>query len=236
MAKAPYLPADDPGKAIWLNTFDQGINQPDPSGVFPTLGEALGLTAAEVTATGADALMFAFCIQNQDSFNTERQERTNYKNLARSGEEGTAMDPYPVSAVVAPPAPVPEGIFKRIPELVARIKASANYTTAIGEDLGIIGDEQVFDPNTLKPVITAQVLSTGVLIKWEKGFAEGLKIFADRGTGFHFLATDTQPDYLDTLAMPAEAATWIYRAVYVIDDEQVGQFSDEVEVQVQAAV
>ena len=236
MAKSNYIPDGDAEKAIWLTTFNQKINQPDPGGVFPTLGEALLLTAAEVAQTGADAAIFAFCIANQDSFKNEKEERTQYKNLLRSGTEGVAMDPYPTSPPVAAPAVVPQGIFRRIPGLVGRIKKSAAYNTAIGEDMGIIGDEQVFDPLTLKPVITAQVQGSNVLIKWQKGFAEALRIFVNRGTGYSWLATDGEPDYYDTFAMPAEAATWKYKAIYEIDGEEVGQFSDEVEVQVQAAV
>ena len=180
--------------------------------------------------------MCNFCVQNQDSFKNEKEERTDYKNLVKHGTEGVAMDAYPTSVTVSPPEAVPQGIFKRIPKLVKRIKASANYTPAIGQDWGIIGDEQEFDSTSLKPAISAQILSNGVLIKWKKGFSEGLKIFVDRGSGYALLAMDTEPDYLDTFAMPDTAATWKYKAVYIIDDEQVGLFSDEVAVQVQAAV
>ncbi len=234
MAKGDYLPDDDPGKATWLNTFSQKISVAGSS--EPTAGEDLGLTAAEVTQTEADALMFNFCVQNQDSFKNEKEERTDYKNLLRGGAEGVAMDPYPTSTVVTPPEAVPQGIFKRIPKLVKRIKASANYNTPLGEDWGIIGDEQEFDPNELKPEIELLVVAMGVLVKWRKGFAEGLRIYVDRGSGFVWLATDSEPDYLDTFAMPAAAATWKYKAVYEIDGEAVGQFSDEAQVQVQAAV
>lgn len=234
MKKAPYLPSDDPGKATWLNTFSGKISQPGSGGT--TAGENLGLTAAEVDQTAADALMFNFCVQNQDSFKNEKEERTDYKNLLRSGAEGVAMDPYPTSIVVTPPEAVPQGIFKRIPKLVKRIKANANYSTPIGEDWGIIGDEQEFDSTTLKPEIELLVVAMGVLVKWRKGFAEAIRIYVDRGSGFVWLATDGEPDYLDTFAMPAAAATWKYKTVYEIDGEAVGQFSDEVEVQVQAAV
>ena len=234
MAKGDYLPDDDPGKAIWLNTFSGKINQTGSS--LPTRGEELGLTAGEVAGTIADNRMFGFCIQNQDSFKNEKEERTDYKNLLKGGSEGVLMNPYPVSVPVTPPPAVAQGIFKRIPQLVQRIKASANYTTAIGEDWGIIGDEQEFDTTTMKPLITLLVISNGVLVKWNKGFSEGLKIYVNRGSGYVLLALDTHPDYLDTFAMPATAATWKYKAVYIIDDEQVGLFSDEAEVQVQAAV
>ena len=234
MAKDFYIPNGDAAKAIWLNTFSQKISLPGSPGT--TVGEDLGLTSAEVTQAEADALMFAFCIQNQDSFKNEREERTNYKNLVRDATEGEPMDEYPTSPPVSPPSPVPQGVFKRIPELVRRIKASANYTTAIGEDLGIIGDEQEFDPNELKPELELLVLGSGVLVKWRKGFAEGLRIFVDRGTGYILLAMDTEPDYLDTVAMPAAATTWKYKAIYEIDGEEGGQFSNEVQVQVEAAV
>ena len=234
MAKDNYLPRADAAKAIWLNTFSQKISL--PGSTEPTAGEDLGLTGAEVTQTAADALMFNFCVQNQDSFKNERKERTDYKNLARSGNEGEPMGPYPTSPPVVPPAVVPQGIFKRIPELVARIKANGNYDTTIGKDWGIIGGDQVFDPNTLKPFLELLVLGSGVLVKWQKGFAEGLRIFVDRGSGYILLAMDTEPDYLDTVAMPATATTWKYKAIYEIDGEEVGQFSDEKEVQVQAPI
>ena len=234
MAKDTYVPRTDAAKAIWLNTFAEKINQPGSPG--STAGEDLGLTAAQVAQTVKDAAMFNFCIQNQDSFKNEKEERTNYKNLVRGGAEGVAMDPYPTTPPVSPPETVPQGVFKRVSQNVAHIKSHENYSTAIGEDWGIIGDDQVFDPNELKPVLDLLVLGSGVLVKWEKGFAEAIRIFVDRGSGFTWLATDSEPDYLDTFAMPAGAATWKYKAIYEIDGEEVGQFSDEAEVQVQAAV
>ena len=116
MEKGHYLPRTDPEKAIWLNTFNQKLNQPAPGGAaFPTLREYLGLTAAEVAQVGADNAMFAFCITNQDSFKNEKEERTNYKNLVRSGTEGVPMQSYPTSPVLTPPTAVPQGVFRRIP-------------------------------------------------------------------------------------------------------------------------
>jgi len=234
MAKDNYLPRADAALAIWLNTFAAKISETTTPG--STLGEDLNLTSAEVNQTVADAAMYNFCIQNQDQFKNEKEARTNYKNKVRSGNQGVPMAEYPTSTPVSPPSPVPEGVFKRIPALVARIKAAPTYTTVIGEDLGIIGDEQVFDPNTLKPVLELLVVAMGVLVKWQKSFAEGLLIYVDRGSGYNLLAMDTEPDYLDTFAMPAEAATWKYKAVYEIDDETVGLFSDEVLAEVKAAV
>jgi hypothetical protein len=51
---------------------------------------------------------------------------------------------------------------------------------------------------------------------------------------FVFPAIDTQPDYLDTTPLPAfgNTATWIYIMIYMIADEEVGQWSDPVIVTV----
>ena len=45
------------------------------------------------------------------------------------------------------------------------------------------------------------------------------------GKGFGFLAVDTVPDYVDTAPIPPAAATWKYKAIYRLHDEQVGQWS-----------
>ena len=49
-----------------------------------------------------------------------------------------------------------------------------------------------------------------------------------------FLAVDTEPHYIDTLALaPGTAAVWKYRAIYLNGDEQFGQWSDPVSIAVQ---
>lgn len=232
MAKKHYLPRSGPQRAIWLNTFNKQINQAAPAGPAANLGEYLGLLPGEVAQTAADNAMYSFCIQNQKNFNQEKKERTTYKNLLDSGKEGETMNPYPTVPVVAPPPPVPQGIFKRIPRLVARIKSSPHYTPSIGKDLGIIGAEQTLDLNTLKPRITLQLTGGGVVIKWKKKQAHGLQIFVNRGEGYELLTTDLQPPYTDAFPLPATAASWKYKAIYVIDDEQAGQWSGEVRIEV----
>jgi len=69
-----------------------------------------------------------------------------------------------------------------------------------------------------------------------RAVTEGIDIYVDRqdGAGFVFLATDTKPNYLDTVVLPegVESAVYEYKAIYRIDDEQVGQFSDPIRVTV----
>ena len=234
--KARYLPPLDGGKVTWLNTFSAGVSSPDPTLVFPTLGELLGLTAAEVTSIAADALMFSFCVQNLDDFVGEKVNRTKYKDLVRSGPVSSPITPYPSIPVVTPPPAVAPDVFGRVSGYVSRIKASPNYNVGIGGNLGIIGAEQINDPTLLKPILTLQARTTGVFIGWKKQFADAIKFYVDRGAGYVFLAIDTEPDYLDTFALPSIATVWKYKAVYLIKDEEVGLFSDETVITVRSTL
>lgn len=50
--------------------------------------------------------------------------------------------------------------------------------------------------------------------------------------GFVFLANDTTPGYLDTMAFPSTPTKWTYRAIYRVGDQRVGQWSKPVSVTV----
>ncbi|MEW6027085.1 MAG: hypothetical protein AB1599_07320 [Planctomycetota bacterium] len=225
--KRPYLPKDDKGKADWLDNFALKL---------PTYVVILGITPAELASVQADAVMFNYILDAQESFKTFKQDLSNYKNLLRDGGPGPT-GPFP-TAPVLPPAPpaVQKGIFRRIRQLVANIKSTPSYTEAMGEDLGIVGDEQTIDIPNLKPELKSRLDVGRPLIIWSKGPAESIDIYVDRkdGSGFVFLANDTHPDYLDTFELPAgqNSAIWDYRAVYRMDDVQVGQFSDTIHVTV----
>ena len=54
----------------------------------------------------------------------------------------------------------------------------------------------------------------------------------DRGDGFGPLASDTTPNYTDTMPHPAALAIWKYRAIYHIGDARAGSWSETVSVRV----
>jgi hypothetical protein len=60
------------------------------------------------------------------------------------------------------------------------------------------------------------------------------EIQVDRGDGKGFidLAFDTTPGYTDTAPLPAAPAKWTYRAIYRVNDAQVGLWSKPVTVAV----
>ncbi len=110
------------------------------------------------------------------------------------------------------------------------------YTEAIGQSLGIEGPEASGpDLEAAQPDLTgAKVVAAAVLIPWTKGKFHGIRIEADRGDGkgWAFLAIDTRPDDSDTEPFPSGGAVWRYRAIYLLDDEKVGQWSPAVSVNV----
>jgi len=48
----------------------------------------------------------------------------------------------------------------------------------------------------------------------------------DRGNGFAFFTINIEPDTINKTALPAMGAIWKYKAIYRLHDEQVGQWSD----------
>jgi hypothetical protein len=218
MAKSYFLPADEPGKLQWLNNF---------AAKLPTYGATVGVQTSELGQTNADAAYFAFVVNAHDQHTKTTRDWTAYKTALRSGTTVGAMPTTPALGI--PPTAVPAGIFTRASALAARIKKHPAYTEAMGQDLGIIGAEQTVDPTAMKPVLHLTLQAGHPNVGWTKSGMDGLEIWVDRGTGtFAFLTIDTVPDYLDTAALPAAgtSAVWKYKAIYRLNDEQVGQWSD----------
>ena len=114
---------------------------------------------------------------------------------------------------------------------IKNLKTRTFFNPAVGQDLGIIGDEPgAIDLDNAKPAISAKRRGDEVRIIWTKGDFDGVEIWVDRGDGVWVkLAVDTKPDYFDTEPLPATAKTWHYKARYLLDDAPVGLWSDVVE-------
>ncbi len=225
MAKAYYLPPDDEGKDTLLTNI---------AGTIGGYQTTVGLDAGVVASTQADAAFFHYARLASQQVAAFAQQWTAYKNSARNGT-GANLGPVPVPPVLGtPPAAVPPGIFKRLAALVVRIKAHPGYTEAIGQDLDIIGAEQTLDTTNAKPVIELELAAGHPNVLWPKGGFDAVEIWVDRGSGSVFLTIDTIPDYLDTAPLPApgQSAVWKYKAIYRLNDVQVGQWSDVVSIAV----
>jgi hypothetical protein len=151
MAKSYFIPADEPGKRSWLTNF---------AAKLPTYAGTVGVTAAEVAQTTADAAYFFFVCGAHNQHTKTTRDWTAYKTALRNGTTIGAMPTTPALGV--PPPAVPAGVFSRVSALAARIKKHPAYTEAISQDLGIIGAEQSVDPTTVKPILNLTLQAAGI--------------------------------------------------------------------------
>jgi hypothetical protein len=228
MSSISYLPVSDADRVVWLNNFSSRLGQ---------YATSLGLTTGEVTGVQHDASMFAYVVQLHEAGHQYWTAVSSLKKQLRSSPQQSAAPAIPASpAVSASPAPVNSGIFNRILLLVARIKQSSVYTTAMGEDLNVIPPVVTINPNDMIPNLTIRLDAGHPLLKWKKGDADGLQLYVDRrdNAGFVPLAKVFRNTYLDIEMVPANVftATWDYKARYIIGDDEVGQFSPLISINV----
>jgi hypothetical protein len=224
-----YLPGTDTGKMQWLNNFVAKL---------PNYKERLGITDETLKEYLQDAENYAYMIGGMEKFRKFTVQITAQKNLLSNGTKNPnatgGMPPAPPTPTL--PHPLVANIFGRVGKLVQSIKSSKNYDVPMGKDLGIIGEETAKSLTELKPVLTYNLKAGRPNIKWKKKGMQGINIYADRGDGkgYQFVATDINPDYLDTHPLPpaGQAALWKYKAIYIDRDEEIGQMSDELSVSV----
>jgi hypothetical protein len=221
--KGNYVEGNDHDFSAQLITFKQEIG---------SYVAVLKLTADVVSAQAADADYFEYCLKCLDILQKAASQATTWKDIERGG--GT---PPPTGAPAAPALPtvvpaVAPGIEVRFRALVKLIKANPAYNIAMGQALGIEGPQQTPpDMTTIQPEIEVYMNGANVAVDWGWGgyanYLDMCEIQVDRGDGKGFvaLAFDTTPGYTDTAPIPATPAKWTYRAIYRVNDAQVGLWS-----------
>jgi hypothetical protein len=233
MKRNAYYPIRQSDQIVWLANFANKL---------PSVAAALGLPAATVTAAVADCNWLSYVLQTWlPAVRTWAQSGTDAANDAQIGD-GTAAMTLPVFT----PPPLPTGVtavnpgaLDRIFDLVQTIKDNNNCTDAISTNLGIIGSAQSGpDLTTIQPALDASIVGNNVLVKWGWGgnsaYLDMCEIQVDRGDGkgFVLLTYDTTPNYTDTQPLPATPAVWKYKAIYRVDEAQVGNWSGVISVPV----
>ena len=207
---------------------------------LPMYAATLGITVPQLTSALDDANFFSFIVLKLNESATFGQNWTQLKDQARKDDVPAVLPPFPVPPdIMTPPPLVNSDIEGRFRELVRIIKAHPNYTTGIGEDLGMEAPDSTDDFSTYKPEFTLQIVAGQVLLKWTKKQSDGVRIFKAIDAGqFAFIDVDLKPHYLDKSSSPPAGAVqvWKYKLVYIKNDEEIGQFSDVVEISVKGEV
>ena len=204
---------------------------------FDPLYVSLGFTKAEKDAFYEDLTMLIYVITASQSVAAESKARTAYKKQMLEGlmGGGNAL-PLPLNTLPAPPAVVVlPGVLGRIRTFIQRIKLSPGYTEAIGEQLQIVASEsEGVNLGDAKPDFTATATVTGIRLDWTKGAFDGVVIESIRGaeTTFAFLDKDFKSPFLDVRPnlVAGQPEKRRYRMIYLLDDQIVGVYSDEVVV------
>ncbi len=226
MTTSSYMPGTDNGKADLLDHLANTLS---------TYASLLMISDEDVASLKTDALAFRYDLLTLGEIQASSQSWVAHKNNLRDGGNGSGDWPFIPTLPQPIATPVSPGIIPRLSALVARIKASKNFTEAIGKDLWIVGSKQTIDPKTWKPALGVKYQAGHPIILWTKGHAAAIEIWVDRGDG-HFiqLAINTEPNTADNWQLPLSgtSAMWRYKSIYLLHDEQVGQWSDLISVAV----
>ena len=205
---------------------------------FPPRAASLGFSNLERDNYLADVLMMIYVITASQSVAAESKARTAYKKQMYEGvpEGGNAL-PLPLNTLPAEPEKlVAPGIIGRIRAAIQRMKTAPGFTDAIGEQLQIMGDGEAdsFNPADGKPTFEGDPQVGKVVLDWVKGDFDGVVIESQRGaeTTMMFLDKDFKspfPDMRPNL-VAGQPEKRRYRMIYLLDDEVVGSWSDEVTI------
>lgn len=223
--KKEYLPKREADRVGWLNNFSSKI------GNYAT---TFGISPAEVATIGKMAAFYAYIYNLMIMVSTFSKNLTKFKNLLSIAPNGTTLGPMPTLTPPAAPAASPAGIFTFISGIVGRIKSNtANYTEAIGYDLGIIGEEISFKEAEFKSVISAEAKKDFVVVNFTKKGMDGVNVYSNPiGSKdmnvWEKLGLDTHPPYYDSrpLAVAGQPEVRNYKVMGVVNDEEIGEWSD----------
>lgn len=237
MTRQAYFPVRVADQIIWLTNF-----------YLKLLGHAasLGVTVVRCDAAVADARWLIYILGSW--LPAVRAWQKSCTEAAEAAQSGTDAAVQVLPLFVAPPLPIAgnglpavvarlPGGLARIFDLIQDIKESDSYLEATGIDLGAVGAGKTPpDMATIQPVLKVRITGNKVEIDWgwdgNSAFLDQLEIQVDRGAGYQVLTFDTTPGYTDATPFPATPTKWKYRAIYRVDDQQVGQWSAEVSVTV----
>ena len=116
--------------------------------------------------------------------------------------------------------------------MAKQIKARNDYTQGLGAQLGIVGPEHLFDLTTAHPDLTGIDQTAGrVILYFTKVNSDGVNIYCQReyDTDWVLLIRATTSPYIDNrpLLQIGKPEMRRYTAVYMLKDQEIGQFSDD---------
>ncbi len=206
---------------------------------LPAHAATLKLTLEQVASQAADALAFNYWLSSNTAMHRDAQQFTKWKNLMRNGG-AVGMDKEPGVPVLPDPVPpVDPGIEDRHRALIVSCHNNPAYNIAIGTALDMEGAEITPPDLTLvMPLLTLTISGNQVVIGcgWQgyQAYLDQVELQVDRtdGKGYVLLTYCTTPGFTDPTPFPAVPTKWTYRAIFRLNNAQVGQYSSPVSIMV----
>ncbi|MDB6170927.1 MAG: hypothetical protein JWL59_238 [Chthoniobacteraceae bacterium] len=201
MAKSDYVPTGDGAFMTW---HDQMLKEARQN------GPADGLTAKEIAALEANNSAIHSTASEAEATAAAAQRATAAKRAAFKNAEAQARG------------------------VAASIKGRAVYDESKGKGYGIVGQEHTVDLTIATPVLDGETLPHGAaLLRYQRGDADGINLYCARGTApMELLRFISKTEFIDKrpLLVPGTPELRTYEAIFVKDDEEVGQRSAAVSV------
>ncbi|HMT08429.1 MAG TPA: hypothetical protein PKA82_10525 [Pyrinomonadaceae bacterium] len=218
----PWWPLRKGDQIVWLYN---GL------AVWPTIGRNMGFPDPDVAAATQLMLEMVTVMNDVDQCQVAMKAVTDWRNAVIYGPETNEIAPG--SPVVTTPVrpTINGGFFEQVKRWRMQVMASKAYTEAIGEALGVIGAvKQNLNPMNAQPdfrVVTSEdywVNFTGSM----QGFDAVNVQYQRKGTAvwenIGFL-TRTPGGLQISPATPGTSEMGVVRGIYVLKNEEVGNYS-----------
>jgi len=225
---ARYYPHNRAGQINWHTNFAKE---------FPSVGPALGFTAAEITSAVNDSNYAVYLLQQlAPTLDSTARSLTGFVHTVLEGQPQGAPLPLPaIPDYPTGPTPVPPGIDTRRQARVERIKRAPGYIAEThGKQLGLAAASGGFDKASYKAELGTpqQSGANKVTIPFRKsaGQIDGINLYRQRKSDaapvlvkffMRTPAVDVAP-----LAQAGIPETITYTARAVSKDQEIGQPSD----------
>ncbi|EIP97047.1 hypothetical protein OpiT1DRAFT_01475 [Opitutaceae bacterium TAV1] len=221
-----YMPVRENDFIKWFQEFLATLTVVAPQ---------VGITEQQLQALRSLYDMLIECEKRVTHLTTLLHSYIAAKNTLLNGREGETVVFETIAAING--SMVEGGIKDAVVRTVALIKASPNYTEAIGRDLGIeAGPRPAPEWAGKYPTLTGTILGgTRVQITWVKGRADGVYLEVNRGEGWQIVGTlITGAVWDDPTPLPPSVTEWRYRATYVSRNQTVGNLGPDLILSVHA--
>ncbi len=192
-----------------------------------------GLSDETIRQNQDDAVVYEFLIITANQLENDVAEFFGYKSTVSDGDINLPTPAYPTVSIPALPAlaiGVKAGIIPRTKALIRFIKAHPNYTTEIGDDLGInwSGGDPIAPDQLVAGLNPRSMPNDKVEISFSKQGQQAMRIQKRlKGeTDFSTVAEPASSPYLDeTPSTGGNPEQREYRGILLDKNQAVGQYS-----------